>query len=142
MPSFDHLIANRIVQNLFVWFLVFLLLIATVQPGNKVGTAIFTIFLLAPAVYLSNLFILPFLKDGMEGLPEFAPFDKIIVTAGAETIPEALKKQLKIGGILVVPVGSPSQQMHKITRISETEFSDEVLNQFRFVPMLNGIVKG
>jgi len=82
------------------------------------------------------------LGDGWKGLREFAPFDKIIVTAGAETIPEALKTQLKIGGILVVPVGSPTQQMHKITRISETEFSDEVLNDFKFVPMLKGIVKG
>ncbi|MGB5555236.1 MAG: LytTR family DNA-binding domain-containing protein [Flavobacteriaceae bacterium] len=63
MPSFEHLMNNKTVQNLFVWCLVFLLLIATVQPGNKVGTAIFTILLLAPAVYLSNLIILPFLKE-------------------------------------------------------------------------------
>ena len=83
-----------------------------------------------------------YFKDGNKGLAEFAPFDKIIVTAGAETIPEALKTQLKIGGILVVPVGSPTQQMHKITRISETEFSDEVLNDFKFVPMLKRITKG
>ncbi len=63
MPLFDRLINNKTVQNLFVWFLVFLLLIATVQPSNKVATAIFAIILLAPAVYLSNLLILPFLKE-------------------------------------------------------------------------------
>lgn len=63
MPSFDHFVNNKTVQNLFVWFLVFLLLIATVQASNKVSTAIFTIVLLAPAVYLSNLYILPFLKE-------------------------------------------------------------------------------
>lgn len=63
MSVLDRLMANKVVQNLIVWFLVFLLLIATVQPSNKIGTAIFTIFLLAPAVYISNLFILPFLKE-------------------------------------------------------------------------------
>ncbi len=63
MSSLDRLINNKIVQNLFAWFLVFLLLIATVEPSNKVGTAIFTIFLLAPAVYISNLLIMPFLKE-------------------------------------------------------------------------------
>ncbi|MFK7811327.1 MAG: LytR/AlgR family response regulator transcription factor [Maribacter sp.] len=62
MSALDRLMANKIAQNLFVWFLVFLLLIATVQPSNKVVTAIFTICLLAPAVYISNLFILTFLK--------------------------------------------------------------------------------
>lgn len=54
---------NKIAQNLLAWFLVFLLLTATVQPVNKVVTAIFAICLLAPAVYISNLFILPFLKE-------------------------------------------------------------------------------
>jgi len=63
MSALDRFMANKIAQNLFVWFLVFLLLTATVQPSNKVGTAIFTICLLAPAVYISNLFILPFLKE-------------------------------------------------------------------------------
>lgn len=63
MSKLDRLMANKIAHNLFVWFLVFLLLTATVQPSNKVGTAIFTICLLAPAIYISNLFILPFLKE-------------------------------------------------------------------------------
>lgn len=82
------------------------------------------------------------LGDGWKGLREFAPFDKIIVTAGAESIPEALKLQLKIGGILVVPVGGNDQQMYKITRLSEKEYKEEAFHQFKFVPMLKGIVKG
>ena len=63
MSALDRLMTNKIVQNLFVWFLVFLLLIATVQPNNKVSTAIFAIFLLAPAVYVNNLLVLPFLRN-------------------------------------------------------------------------------
>jgi len=63
MSALDRLMTNKIVQNLFVWFLVFLLLIATVQPSNKVSTAIFAIFLLAPAVYVNNLLVLPFLRN-------------------------------------------------------------------------------
>ena len=63
MSTLNRLMVNKTAQNLFVWFLVFLLLIATVKPSNKVGTAIFTICLLAPAVYISNQLILPFLKE-------------------------------------------------------------------------------
>lgn len=62
MSSLDRWIDNKIVQNLFVWLFFFLILITTVRPDNKVATAIFAIVLLAPAVYISNLFILPFLK--------------------------------------------------------------------------------
>ena len=82
------------------------------------------------------------LGDGWKGMPEFAPFDKIIVTAGADELPVNLQKQLKIGGILVVPIGSPSQMMYKITRLSDQEFKTEKLHQFKFVPMLKGVVKG
>lgn len=82
------------------------------------------------------------LGDGWKGLPEFAPFDKIIVTAGADAIPESLKTQLKIGGTLVVPIGTTSQRMYKIVRITKDEFQEEVFHQFKFVPMLKGIVKG
>ena len=83
-----------------------------------------------------------YFKDGYKGLPEFAPFDKILVTAGASKIPEALKKQLKIGGILVVPVGgSKVQRMYKITRIAENEYLEEKLDNFRFVPFLKGVKK-
>ncbi len=81
-----------------------------------------------------------FFRDGYKGLPEFAPFDKILVTAGASSIPEELKRQLKIGGILVVPVGNENvQRMYKITRISEDEYLEEKLDNFRFVPFLKGV---
>lgn len=80
-----------------------------------------------------------FLRDGYKGLPEFAPFDRIIVTAGAPVIPEALKEQLVIGGIMVIPVGSDYQTMYKITRVSETDYLEEEKGIFRFVPFLGGI---
>lgn len=83
-----------------------------------------------------------FLRDGTKGLPEFAPFDKILVTAGSPEIPEALPLQLKTGGRLVIPVGDEQgQKMIRITRLSETEFQKEVFDNFRFVPLLTGIVK-
>ncbi len=80
-----------------------------------------------------------FFRDGSKGLPEKAPFDKIIVTAGAPVIPEPLVKQLSIGGILVIPVGESVQKMLKITRLSATEFKQEHLGDFRFVPFLEGV---
>jgi protein-L-isoaspartate(D-aspartate) O-methyltransferase len=80
-----------------------------------------------------------FLRDGYKGLPEFAPFDRIIVTAGAPQIPEALKAQLSIGGILVIPVGEDYQTMLKVTRRAEAEFVEEEKGVFRFVPFLGGI---
>ncbi len=83
-----------------------------------------------------------FFRDGYKGLPEFAPFDKMIVTAGAKEIPEALKNQLKIGGVLVIPVGDDNvQKMYRITRISEKEFKKEEFAAFRFVPFLKGTNK-
>lgn len=82
-----------------------------------------------------------FFGDGYKGLPEFAPFDKIIVTAGASYIPEDLKLQLKIGGRLVIPVGNEQrQEMYLITRISENEFKNEKHGGFVFVPLLKGTV--
>ena len=80
-----------------------------------------------------------FLRDGSQGLPHYAPFDKIIVTAGAPVVPEPLKQQLVIGGVLVIPVGEEVQKMLKITRISESDFQLETLDNFRFVPFLEGI---
>ena len=77
-----------------------------------------------------------FYGDGYAGLPNFAPFDKIIVTCGAPFVPEALKEQLKVGGILVIPVGEDDQKMQVYTKLSETEFSCEERGDFRFVPML------
>lgn len=81
-----------------------------------------------------------FFGDGYKGLPTFAPFDKVIVTAAAPYIPAPLKEQLKIGGILCIPVDNEdgSQTMHKITRVSELHFQTEIFEEFRFVPMLKG----
>jgi protein-L-isoaspartate(D-aspartate) O-methyltransferase len=81
-----------------------------------------------------------FYGDGYLGLPTYGPFDKIIVTAGATFVPEPLKLQLRIGGILVIPVGNSSHQIMKIiTRISETEFTEEDKGGFVFVPLLTGL---
>jgi len=81
-----------------------------------------------------------FYRDGFLGLPEFAPFDRIIVTAGASEIPEALKEQLTIGGKLVIPVGEKTQRMICITRRATSKFHVERLENFRFVPFLKGKV--
>lgn len=80
-----------------------------------------------------------FYKDGFLGLPEFAPFDRIIITAGAAVFPHVLAGQLKIGGIMVIPLGDQQQVMHRFTRTSETEFEKEVFEYFQFVPMLSGV---
>ncbi|MGB5699619.1 protein-L-isoaspartate(D-aspartate) O-methyltransferase [Muriicola sp.] len=74
--------------------------------------------------------------DGYKGLPEEAPFDSILVTAGAPEVPKKLLGQLKIGGKLVIPVGEGDQEMLRITRKSDTEFSQEEFGTFRFVPLL------
>jgi protein-L-isoaspartate(D-aspartate) O-methyltransferase len=81
------------------------------------------------------------LGDGFEGLPEKAPFDKIIVTAGAPEIPQNLLKQLKVGGIMVIPCGvGKNQQMYLIRRISEYDFESKKIGNCAFVPMLKGVV--
>lgn len=74
--------------------------------------------------------------DGYKGLPEEAPFEGIIVTAGAPEIPKALLSQLKIGGKLVIPVGLDDQIMTRIIRKSEKEFERQEYGSFRFVPLL------
>ena len=74
--------------------------------------------------------------DGYKGLPAEAPFEGIIVTAGAPEIPKALLSQLKIGGKLVIPVGLDDQIMTRIIRNSEKEFEREEFGSFRFVPLL------
>ncbi|WP_167613028.1 protein-L-isoaspartate(D-aspartate) O-methyltransferase [Maribellus sediminis] len=82
-----------------------------------------------------------FFGDGYNGLPNFAPFDKIIVTAGASSIPIELKNQLKIGGRMVIPVGDNNkQEMYVVTRVDENEFKTEKHGRFLFVPMLKGTV--
>jgi len=78
-----------------------------------------------------------FYGDGSKGIPEHAPYDKIIVTAGAPMVPEVMLKQLKVGGILVIPVGNEKQQkMVTILRIGEDEFDRIELDTFRFVPLV------
>ncbi|MDX2361188.1 MAG: protein-L-isoaspartate(D-aspartate) O-methyltransferase [Crocinitomicaceae bacterium] len=80
--------------------------------------------------------------DGYKGLPSFAPFDKIIITCGAPSIPQALIDQLKVGGVMIIPIGEGAeQQMKCITKTSETETSEEDCGVFKFVPMLENRVK-
>ncbi len=80
-----------------------------------------------------------FYGDGFVGLPTFAPFNKIIVTAAAPKIPEQLLTQLKPGGIAVIPVGKDQgQKMLRITKNMEGEILEEDLGDFLFVPMLTG----
>ncbi|MEI6886132.1 MAG: protein-L-isoaspartate(D-aspartate) O-methyltransferase [Bacteroidota bacterium] len=83
-----------------------------------------------------------FYGDGYKGLPSFAPFDRVLVTAAAPYIPEPLIQQLKPGGILVIPVGEDVQIMTTIHKISETETRKQEHGNFRFVPMLEDKAKG
>ena len=76
--------------------------------------------------------------DGYKGMPNFAPFDKIIITCGAPFIPKDLVAQLKVGGRMVAPIGDGDIQiMHLIEKISETETKVTTHGEFSFVPMLN-----
>lgn len=75
--------------------------------------------------------------DGYNGLPENAPFDKILVTAGAPEVPKELLKQLKVGGKLVIPIGINEQEMTRFTRTSIKTFDKETFGKFKFVPLLN-----
>lgn len=77
--------------------------------------------------------------DGYAGWTEFAPFDRILVTCGAAQIPQALLRQLKINGIMVIPIGKEEQTMTKIIRTSDTEYSITQHGSCRFVPMLNNV---
>ena len=74
--------------------------------------------------------------DGYKGIPEFAPFDRILVTAGAKEVPKTLLNQLAIGGRMVIPVGSVTQEMILMVRTSAKEFEKQKHGTFRFVPML------
>jgi len=77
--------------------------------------------------------------DGMKGWPEQAPFDKIIVTAAGETVPEVLLEQVRVGGIIVAPVGPP-ESVQKLVKIVRTEdgYERSVLADVRFVPLIPG----
>jgi protein-L-isoaspartate(D-aspartate) O-methyltransferase len=74
--------------------------------------------------------------DGYKGLPNHAPFDSIIVTAGAPIIPQPLMAQLKIGGRLVIPLGEENQIMTLLIRKNETQFEKHEFGDFKFVPLL------
>lgn len=80
-----------------------------------------------------------FYGDGYKGLPTYAPFDKILITAAAPYIPEKLLEQLKPGGIMVIPIGGKEgQRMFRITKKEKGDFDQEVFDNFSFVPMLEG----
>tara|TARA_B100002052_G_scaffold189922_1_gene173052 strand:+ start:28676 stop:29323 length:648 start_codon:yes stop_codon:yes gene_type:complete len=79
-----------------------------------------------------------FYGDGYKGLPNFAPYDKIIVTCGAPVLPKILISQLKMGGLMVAPIGRGEiQTMHLIEKIDENKISISKHGDFSFVPMLN-----
>jgi len=77
--------------------------------------------------------------DGYKGLEDKQPFDKILVTAGAEEIPKKLLIQLKIGGIMVIPVGKNVQEMIVVKRISKIKFEKKNHGIFKFVPLLKNL---
>ncbi len=80
-----------------------------------------------------------FYGDGYQGLPTYAPFDKIIVTAAAPIVPEKLLEQLKSGGKMVIPVGEGKvQQMLRIYKDASGVVHEEIFDNFSFVPMLQG----
>ena len=83
-----------------------------------------------------------FFGDGYQGNTSYSPYDKILVTCGAPEIPNELKKQLKIGGIMVIPVGEGiEQKMLKIKKINEDEYNVREYGTFKFVPMVERTVK-
>ncbi len=80
--------------------------------------------------------------DGYKGLPNFAPFDRILITCGAPYIPNDLVDQLKVGGKMVIPLGDgPSQRMILLTKVSEKELTQEDYGDCSFVPMLQNTAK-
>jgi protein-L-isoaspartate(D-aspartate) O-methyltransferase len=84
-----------------------------------------------------------FYGDGYKGLPAYAPFDKVLVTAGAPFVPEPLLQQLNPGGVLVIPVGEGNvQKMYRIIKVSDTEFRKEEHGDFQFVPLLKDRQEG
>lgn len=81
-----------------------------------------------------------FLGDGYQGLPSYAPFDRILITAAAPSVPEALLQQLVVGGILVAPIGPRDNQvMTKCVRTNQDTFETSAHGNFSFVPMKSGL---
>jgi protein-L-isoaspartate(D-aspartate) O-methyltransferase len=85
-----------------------------------------------PAVKRIHLY----LRNGRNGVPEAAPFDRILCAAATETIPEAWKSQLRSGGLMVLPLGKETSDLVVITKLSETEFQKRVVIPVRFVPLV------
>ena len=80
-----------------------------------------------------------FYGDGYEGLPTYAPFDRVLITAAAPEIPQKLIDQLKLGGMMIIPVGiGEVQRMMRITKLENDVLKEEVFDNFSFVPMLGG----
>lgn len=80
-----------------------------------------------------------FFGDGFEGLPTYAPFDKVIITAAAPFVPQKLVDQMKVGGRMVIPLGEGSvQKMKRLTKLADGSLHEEVFDNFSFVPMLEG----
>lgn len=85
----------------------------------------------------------PFLKffygDGFAGLPTYAPFDRVLITAAAPFIPPKLVEQLKVGGKMVIPVDEgENQRMKRLTKLADGQLHEEHFDSFSFVPMLSG----
>lgn len=80
-----------------------------------------------------------FYGDGYEGLPTYAPFDRVLITAAAPEIPQKLIQQLKPGGMMVIPLGAGEvQRMMRITKLESGALKEEVFDHFSFVPMIGG----
>ena len=114
----------------------------------EMGAKVFTVerqreLFVKARMILEELGYYPFVYfgDGYKGLPTYGPFDRILVTAGAPSIPEDLKKQLSLGGRMVIPVGPAThQEMTLIVRNSEEDFTISKYGGFVFVPLLKGTV--
>lgn len=91
-------------------------------------------------VYLKKFHSIKFFYgDGYEGLPTYAPFDRVLITAAAPDVPQKLIDQLKAGGMMVIPVGMGDiQRMMRITKMENGALKEEVFDNFSFVPMLGG----
>ena len=82
-----------------------------------------------------------FLGDGFEGLPNYQPFDRVIITAGAPSLPPKLIEQMKPGGMMVIPMDNPQgegQTMMRITKFEDGTLKRESFGDYKFVPMLTG----
>lgn len=80
-----------------------------------------------------------FYGDGYEGLPTYAPFDRVLITAAAPEVPPKLVAQMKVGGMMVLPVGTGDVQvMKRLTKLEDGSLKEEVFDRFSFVPMLGG----